>query len=246
MTLLYSDPYKDNKFGKIKGDKRDEYFKAVFDEARFYKHENSYILAGQFTAFFGVARAYKPELGLKPGLVEIPIYGSEYEIRQKKSHSESNKTEYESITLQPSIAEKLLYQHIEDNPSKYMLEDKAFNGSITLQPDLEYRDCETALCLQRVVNGLNLEVIEKSGNYPSWEAPKSYSKGSYGSYNKSASLEDKVTWLKTELKSTVLDSTLKSDDSFSIATYVRQITTENSSDEKFLAIYFNLINSIMK
>ena len=93
MPLLYSDPYKDNKFGKIKGDKKDEYFKAVFDEAKFYKHENSYILAGQFTAFFGVARAYKPELGLKAGLVEIPIYGSEYEIRQKKSYSESNKTE---------------------------------------------------------------------------------------------------------------------------------------------------------
>ena len=146
-------------------------------------------------------------------------------LDKKKSYSEGNKPEYETITLQPSVAEKLLYQHIEDNPSKYMLGNKAFNGSITLQPDLEYRDSDPELCLQRVINGLNIETIEVSGNYPLWEAPKSYSKNSYGNYSKGISLEDKVTWLKSELQYTVMDITLKSDNTL----YDRVLCSSNNS-----------------
>lgn len=185
-------------------------------------------------------------MGLKPGLVEIPIYGSEYEIKQKKPYIAGSKPEYETITLAPSIAEKILYEHIEDNPTEYLLDSKVFKGSLTLQPDLEYQDDTHDLIQTRVIKGLSVEAIEKSGSYPEWEAPKSYSKNGYSNYSKGISIDDKATWLKSELKETILDSTFKADESIAISTCVRKIVSENESNEQFLVLYFNLINSILK
>lgn len=244
MTLLYTDPYKDNPFGKIKGDKKDAYLKANFDEAKFYKHENSYVLAGYFTDFIGVTRAYKPELGIKPSLVELPIYGSEYEIRQKKPGEKFAKAEYETITIQPSIAEKILYQHIEDNPDAYIRDGIAFKGNLTLNPDADLKSYSNDENQQRVVDSLNVEEIEFSGKNPLWTPPKSYSKTSYSSYSKGLSPQEKLDWLKRELLNSTKDEEFKKDDSSSLATRIRKVIEENQDSEAFLVIYFDLLKTI--
>lgn len=245
MPLLYSDPYKDNPFGKIKGDKSSEYLKAIFEEAKFYKHENSYVLAGQFTDFMGISRAYKPELGMKPGLVELPIYGSQYEIRAKKPTDKGVKPEYETITLQPSIAEKILYQHIEDNPTVYIRDGVAFKGLLTLNPDMDLKHDTDDANQKRVIDSLQIEEVEFSGKYPLWEAPKSYGKSSYGSYSKGLSPTDKLTWLKKELSDSVRDNEFKSTDGHSLATWIHKIIEENQDNERFLVIYFDLLKTLV-
>ena len=72
--------------------------------------------------------------------------------------------EYETIVLQPSIAEKLLYQHIEDNPSAYCIDGEAVKGDITFYPDDNYAGiADDAARLEHMVNQLRLEAIEPPG-----------------------------------------------------------------------------------
>jgi hypothetical protein len=45
MVVKYLDPYKDDVYGKLRGDKADAYLKVTFDEAKVYKTDDAYILA---------------------------------------------------------------------------------------------------------------------------------------------------------------------------------------------------------
>lgn len=247
MTIFYNDPYKDNKFGKLKGDKRTEYLKVTFNEARFYKHDSAYILAGNFTTFGGVVRSYKPELPLEAGLVELPIYGDSYELRQKKPGTGTNgtKSEYETITLAPSIAEKLLHDYIENNSRVYLPDNKAIKGSLTLYPDTEYIDKNDAQKLEHVLANTSLEEIDISGTYPEWIAPKAYNKNSYSSYNKGISLDEKVAFLKKELGEAISEQVYKESDSLPLAAYVHKVLDDNSTNERFIVCYFDLLKSLV-
>ncbi len=83
MTVKYLDPYKDDKYGKLKGDKSEAYFGVTFKEAVVHKTDDAYIIAGYATSYKGITRSFKPEQSLTPGLCAVPIYGKEYEIRKK-------------------------------------------------------------------------------------------------------------------------------------------------------------------
>lgn len=246
MSIYYSDPYKDNKFGKLKGDKKQSYFKVGFTEVKLYKHENAYIIAGQFNNYMGVQHSYTGASTIEPGLCEMPIYGSEYDYRQKKPGTgiKDVKAEYETIQLQPSIAELLLYKHIEDNPSVY-LEGNSFKGDITFYPDDNYTSMNEVDRLAHVLNFTNLENIPTSGQYPEWIPPKPYSKtNSYGGY-RGISLEEKLTFLKSELAETVNEHTIRSDKTLPIAAYIHAILEENSDNERFLVTYFDLLKALI-
>lgn len=246
MSIFYSDPYKDRKFGKLKGDKRQNYFKVTFSEAKFYKHENAYILAGQFDGCMGVTHSYTGSITIESGLAELPIYGDEYDYRQKKVGTgvKDVKAEYETIRLQPSIAESLLYKHIQDNPSVY-LEGNTFKGSITFYPDDNYTTMDETERLSHVLKNSILEQVTPSGNVPEWIPPKPYSKGgSYGGY-RGISPDEKLEFLKNELSETVNTHTVRSDKNLPIAAYIHAILSENSENERFLVTYFDLVKSLI-
>lgn len=247
MAILYNDPWKDRKFGKLKGDKKDEYLKVLFDEAKLYKHENSYVLAGEFTAYMGVTHAYNPTTPPSPGLCELPIYGSDYEIRQKKTGTGTNgtKSEYETVTLTPSIAEKLFYDQIENNPATYLQDGKSLKGSLTLHPDIDYLNRSDEDRLNYFLSNNSIEIIDESGKLLTWEAPKPFNKGGYNGYNNRISLEEKVSFLKKELASTVGEDNYSSDKQLPIAAYVHKIVEENSDNEPFIVCYFDLLNSLI-
>ena len=107
MTVKYLDPYKDDPYGKLKGDKAEVYFKVSFDEAKVYSTDDSYVVAAFVTAYSGIVRSFKPADPILPGLCAIPIYGQEYEIREKDSSGNWNGVKY-----QPSVFEKSLYEYI--------------------------------------------------------------------------------------------------------------------------------------
>lgn len=48
--LFYSDPWKDNPYGKLKGDMTQVWAGLVFDNGKLYHHEDTYILAANFTS----------------------------------------------------------------------------------------------------------------------------------------------------------------------------------------------------
>ena len=246
MTIFYSDPYKDNKFGKLKGDKKQAYFKVGFGEVKLYKHDNAYIVAGKFDSYINVQHSYTGATTIESGLCEMPIYGSEYDYRQKKTGTGTKnvKAEYETIRLQPSIAEKILYEHIENNPSAY-LEGNSFKGDITFYPDDNYTSMNEADKLAHVIKSTNLEAIPTSGTVPEWIPPKPYSKNNNYGGNQGISLEEKLTLLKTELSETVNDHNIRSNKTLPIAAYIHKILDENSDNERFLVTYFELIKALL-
>ena len=246
MTVTYSDPYKSNKFGKIKGSKHDAFFKVVFSEAKLYKHDNAYILAGQYESFIGVPRAYGSE-PINPGLVELPIYGSEYEIRQKKPGTGLNgtKSEYESIKIQPSTAEQLLYKHIEDNPSTYLEDGKCLAGDMAFYPNDNFNSLpDDDSKLKLALGSVNINQIEPTGKLEEWQAPKPYS-GKSGWNNSSVTPQEKLVILKKELSETVNTHSVRENKDLPVAAYIHQIIKENEDNERFLVCYFDLMKALV-
>jgi hypothetical protein len=241
MTVTFNDPYK-SEFAKIKGDKRDTYFKIAFDEAKFYKHENSYVLAGYFILFAGIPR-FMGNSPIDPILCEIPIYGNEYEVRQKIADTK----EYESIKLQPSIFEKMLYDYIESNDSTYIQDGKAIKGEITFSPDDNFAVLPDEMAKRNlVINSVKIEIINSSRQYPDWIPPKTYKANGYGYAAKGISPEEKVAFLKKELSTAIIDPAYKEKlEILSLSAFVDKLLIENRGKEDFLGAYLNLLNGII-
>ena len=82
--LLYTDPWKDDPYGKIQGEMVNVWSKLTFDEAKLYKHDDAYILAGYFHApLLGVTRKFKPEDAINSGLMSVTIHSQDYQVRKK-------------------------------------------------------------------------------------------------------------------------------------------------------------------
>lgn len=245
MAILFNDPYGQRKHSLLKGQKSDTFFKVVIEEGKFYKHDNAYILFGQFTIFMGINRSFGSG-AIEPCLTELPIYGQEYEVRQKKPGTGGNgsKPEYESVKHQPSIAEALIYKHIEDNPSAYLDKDKALTGEITFYPDENYTamgDDETKV--NHVLNNFKFTQIEPSGKYPDWEAPKGQRGG--GGYSKGVSIEEKETYLKKFLAKGCKKAEIKEATNLEVEGYVQVLLDDYKEDERFLSVYFDLAKALI-
>ncbi len=234
--LFYSDPWKDNPYGKLKGDMTQVWAGLIFDDGKLYHHEDTYVLCANFTRFEGaVVRSYKPELSFEfPLLATWTIHSKDYTERQKNKDTEK----YETVTCKASIHEKLLYQAITDNPQWL---EKEIKGKITHSPNGQYQGNESKL----PEGCLNIEVIEPLGKLPEWTPPKPFSKGSGG--NK-PSLEDKTAWLKKELAQGLVSELLRDKylkEAPCLHTLIKEIVQQHRDDEIFLSAYFDLLKGVL-
>ena len=74
-------------------------------------------------------RSFKPENPIEPGLLAIPLYNKEYEIRKKV------KDEWTSEKIQPSLFEQATVAMIAAHKDEWVGEDKAVSGQIVHLPD---------------------------------------------------------------------------------------------------------------
>ena len=238
--LFYSDPWKDNPYGKLKGDMTQVWAGLIFDNGKLYHHEDTYVLCASFTGFEGaVVRSFKPEQPMDfPVLATWTIHGKDYTERQKNKDTDK----YETVACKASIHEKLLYQAIFDNPQWL---EKEIKGKITHSPNGQYGNKEHKLAEGCIA----LEIIEPLGKLPEWTPPKAYSKNSGGSWSNKVSLEDKATWLKAELVQTITDVQVKQDfqqsKSYSVGEALSYVTQQWKNDEATLAIYVDLLKGVL-
>ncbi len=237
MTLLYSDPWKDDPYGKLLGELTDSWCKLVFDELKVYQNENTLILAGNFTEYHGIARKFNPTEPILPGLATLTLHSEDYPVRHK---DESGK--WKTITHKASINEKLLHQHILDNPGQW-LDSKNLKGSITLFPDENFTGQANP---QLMPGSVNVSQIEPTGSLPDYQPPKAKSKGNWAS-NGGISLDEKVSFLRQELISSILDDSFKSviNDATPLSYLITKVVEERKQDEIFLASYFELLKAIL-
>lgn len=238
--LFYSDPFKDDPFGKLKGEMEQVWCTLKFAEAQVYKQDDGYVLAGIWTNFVNVVRSFKPEQAIDYPVKAIwEIHDKDYQVRKKNDEGK-----YETLTWKASIHEKLLCKLITDNPNLWLSDTKHLKGEITHLNNASYSNQGSNP--QLPINSFQIEQIDPTGNLPDWTPPKPYSK-SWGNNNK-VSLEDKEAWLKKELTSAIIDDHLRdkfSKDFPSIHTLLFEIKQQHQNDEMFLGAYIDILKGIL-
>lgn len=82
--LFYSDPFKDNPYGRLQGEMSSVWCTFEFSEAKLYHHEDSYVLAANFTKLENVVRSYKPEQAIDlPVKAVWTIHSKDYQVRKR-------------------------------------------------------------------------------------------------------------------------------------------------------------------
>lgn len=236
MTVKYLDPWKDDLYGKLKGDKAETYFKVTFDEARVYKTDDAFILAAFVTAYSGIVRNYKPEDPLKPGLCAIPIYGQEYEIRQKDKDGK-----WTGIKYQPSIYEKALYDHIAVHTSFWMPEGMAIKGEITFMPNGMCASMDTPSLAGLVAANSRTEVIDLSGKLPEYTPPDNNAQRKTGGKSWGMSPEQRLTFIKQQICADIAASGFTAENSLPLL--IKQVMAENPMDNELVQIYFDTLTA---
>ncbi|MDJ0536634.1 MAG: hypothetical protein QNJ70_29795 [Xenococcaceae cyanobacterium MO_207.B15] len=243
MSMNYSDPYKDDSYGKILGEKTNAYFKVTFNECKVYQDDDTYVLALDIVETFGVEKKFKKDELPIQGLATIPIHSKDYTVRYKSGNEWKNRTE------KASVHEKLLYQHIEDNPSQWLDPQHNFKGHLSFFPDENYLGNANP---QLMPTSVKIEQITPTGNLPDWK-PKAKSSGSnWNNGSKAITIDDKVEFLKKELLQTILDETWKSaigdTSKLSIGMLVQKLHQERTvehKEESFLLVYLDLLKAIL-
>lgn len=236
--LFYNDPWKDNPYGKLHGELVDTWAILGFSEAKVHHHENTYVIAGYFDLFTGVTRSYKPENPMEAGLATFTIHSEDYEVRKKNDDGK-----YETVTQKASIHEKLLYQHISDNPTQW-LSEKNLKGKIELLPDIKYAGKSNP---QLEKGSCEIYQIEPTDKLPEWQPPKSSSGKSWNG-SKGITLDEKINFLKKELCNTLLDDSFKTfcqNSDTPLSLLVAKVLEERSKEETFLATYFELLKAVV-
>ncbi|NJL51412.1 MAG: hypothetical protein HC930_02905 [Hydrococcus sp. SU_1_0] len=239
MVVKYLDPYKDDLYGKLRGDKSDTYCKATFDEANVYKTEDSYVIAAYVIAYEGITRNYKPENPLTPGLCAIPVYGKEYEIRRKDGEN------WVSDKVQPSKFEQALYKNIEAHESIWMPSNAAISGSITFLPDGMLASMDDATIAGMVAANSQTNPTSPTGKLPVYTPPaaggqrKGYGGKSYG-----LSPGEKILFLKKQICSDIAASGFTVENSLPLL--ISQVNVEHPMDAEQVQTYFDLLTACIK
>lgn len=238
MTVKYLDPYKDDPYGKLRGDKNEAYFKVSFNEAVIHKTENAYILAGFMTAYTGIVRGYKPEDPLTPGLCALPIYGDEYEIRQKDTSGQ-----WIGVKYQPSKYEKALHEAIETREDVWLPEGRAISGEISFLPNgmtasLDKLSLDALVNQNSIVNSVDL-----TGKLPAYTPPSDNNQRKNGGGWKSIGLDEKLAFIKKELVDSIAANGFTVENSLGCLT--DQMLLEHAN-ENFQQIYFDMLMAVVR
>lgn len=239
MTIKYLSPYKDDPYGKLRGDKADVYFGVDFSEALIHKTDDAYIIAGFVTKYKSVVRHYKPEEELKPGNCALFIYGKEYEVRKKDSNGQ-----WVSEKITPSLFEVALYKMIAKNEDDWM----PFASSIMLQ----FTHVPNGMCegktedeLGRLVkDNVKLTQCDPSGALPEYKVPVPYDSSKSKGGWKGLSPENKMEFLIKQLQADVQDVMVKKSDC--LAELVDQLIVERVDCPNFLELYAEFVTACVR
>jgi hypothetical protein len=233
MNVKYLDPYKDDKYGKLRGDKSESYFKLTFREAKLYTTDDAYILAGEVTSYQGITRNYKPEQALERGLCAVPFYCKEYEIRRKDGEA------WVTDKIKPSKFEVAVYQWIDANKSTWSSSGDVISGDITHIPDgmCEGKDKDTLITM--LAGFIDLRGATGTGNLPAYEPPKSYAPSRGGGRSGGLSPDEKMLFLKKQIAS-IVESSLYSED-MSLFALIEQMLVENPMEKDSTQLYFDCL-----
>lgn len=193
--ILYQDPWKDDPYGKLKGDKSQAFVRLLFEEAKVYKTDNAYIIAGMITQYTNVVRSYKPERGIEPGLCAVPIYGEEYEIRRKDESGT-----WVGDKVQPSAFEKALYNRIKGEEATWVSPIVNWTGQLSFAPNMMLENNTQQQIDELIDSNCLLQGMEPTGTLPPYTPPKSYRKGGAGGKSYGKSSDEKLEWIKKQIK----------------------------------------------
>ena len=239
MTVKYLDPYKDDPYGRLRGEKAETWFSVNFDEAKVYPIDNGYILAGFFTGYSGVVRNYKVNEPVLPGLCALHLYNGEYESRVKDDNGN-----WGTVNCQPSKYEKALCSVIDANKDTWMPEEKGIGGEISFSPDQMVQSMDENALRAFIDSTVKIEIVTLSGKLPEYKLP------STGNYKKSSgkswgiSPDEKLTFIKTELIDSIAASGFTLENSLGCLT--DQMILEHKDNENFLVIYFDMLKAIVR
>ncbi len=236
MTVKYLDPYKDDLYGKLRGDKAETYFKIDFDEARVYQTDDAYILTAFVTAYSGIVRNYKPENPLTPGLCAIPIYGQEYEIRQKDKDGN-----WTGVKYQPSVYEKALYENIKTHETFWMPQGEGIAGSITFLPNGMCATMDAPTLAGLVAANSQTNSVPLTGKLPAYTPPSNNAQRKGGGKSWGMSPDDRLTFIKKQLCEDIAASGFTAENSLPLL--IKQLIAENPMDTDLVQIYFDTLTA---
>lgn len=239
MTVKYLDPYKDDKYGKLRGDKSEAYFGISFDEAIVHKTEDAYIIAGFAIAYTSIVRGFKPENPLTPGLCAVPIYGKDYEIRKKDKDGN-----WSSETITPSLFEKALYAAISADEDNWIPHNAAIAFSMTHIPNGMLQGKTEAEASAFATENITLSQVDLSGKLPQYTPPSNNGQRKSGGKSWGISPDEKVAFLKKQLAEDIKADGFTKDSC--LGDLVDQLILEHADDDKFSEIYFDMVISCVR
>ena len=234
-SMLYGDPYGDAKYGSLKGDKSELYFKLEFNEGKFYSIDEGFILIADITRYGGsVRRAFKPELDLEPGICAVPIYTKEYELWEKDKTGKKVPVKHK-----PSVFEQNLHGYLQFEYLDAIDNGKSVKGSIAFLPNDQLLGLSNDDLIAQVTNNCKLELIKSTSNLPEYKPYTGYKKNGSGKL----SPQDKLTWLKKEMCESISDQSYNTE--MSLIDLTEKIVSEAKNDNT-LAIYIDLLRTIIQ
>jgi hypothetical protein len=236
MVVKYLDPWKDDLYGKLRGDKADAYIKIIFDEAKVYQADDSYVLAAYVTNYQGVVRNFKPENPLTPGLCAIPIYGQEYEIRQKDKDGN-----WTGVKYQPSKFEKALYENIKTHESFWMPEGQGIKGEISFMPDGMCATMDAPTLDGLVAANSKTEPTPLSGKLPAYTLPVNNFQRKGGGKAYGLSPDERIMFIKKQVCDDLAASGFTVENSLPLL--ISQMIAEHPMDTDLVQIYFDTLTA---
>ena len=239
MTVKYLDPYKDDKYGKLKGDKSESYFGVTFSEAAVYKTDDAYIIAGHVTNYKGITRSFNPGEPLLDGWCAVPIYGKEYEISKKDKDGK-----WISEKFTPSLFERTLYQIISEDEDDWMPHNAGISLELTHVPNGMLKDKDLAQLALFVAGNFDYKQVDLSGSLPEYTPPSNNFKGKRGGKSWGMSPDQRMDFIKKQLQADIKADGYK--EGRTLAELVDQMILEHADNENFITIYYDLLIACVK
>lgn len=238
MSIKYFNPYKEEKYGKLRGDKANVYFGVNFSEALVHKIDNAYIIAGFIDKFTNVVRHYKPDEKITPGNCTLTIYGQEYEIGKKENG------QWVSEKITPSLFEVALYKTIAADEDEWMPFTSSVMVDFTHVPDGMCQGKTDVELAELVSSNVKLTQCDPSGALPEYKPPVPYGGGKSKGGWRSVSPDDKMKFVIKQLQADIKDPEAKKGDC--LGDLLDQLIIENTTTPHFLEIYTELVTACVR